>query len=475
MVVGRPSFATKLSGAGGSVRRMADRAVGTTTGSAVQDRTPSDAAASVALGSRDAAEAYVASVCFKHGPPRRIGVELEWLVHPASAPAAPVDVAALRAALGPHAPRSLDPRLAGPPASRRVDGHRRARRPGRAVHRAAAPAGPPARHRRRRPRDAHPPARRAGLALGPARHRPAPPARAACSTCRATAPWSAGFDRRGPAGRTMMCSTAGLQVCLDAGEGAEVADRWAALHALGPPLLAAFATSPLRRAAHRLGVGAHGRCGSALDPRAHRAPSPAGRPGRRLGALRAGDAALLCVAAGRPVGRAAGRDLRRLGRRGAAPTAHHWPTSTTTSAPCSRRCARAGYLEVRYLDAQPGAAVDRSRSRCWPRCSPTRRAPPRRAGVRVPGGALGRGGPARPGRPRPAPGGRRGARPGRRRAARAGAAPVAGLRPRGRARAAGAAGVVSRRPGRRRPGTAPPTIATPAGLNRDVDAEEASA
>ena len=42
------------------------------------------------------------------------------------------------------------------------------------------------------------------------------------------------FDRAGPAGRSGMCSTAAVQVCLDAGEGAEVADRWEALHALGP-------------------------------------------------------------------------------------------------------------------------------------------------------------------------------------------------------------------------------------------------
>ena len=71
---------------------------------------PADTAAALALRDRAEAEAYVASVCFKHGPPRLLGVELEWLVHPVSAPAAPVDAATLRAALGPHAPRSLDPR-----------------------------------------------------------------------------------------------------------------------------------------------------------------------------------------------------------------------------------------------------------------------------------------------------------------------------------------------------------------------------
>src|SRR5690606_41520664 len=39
------------------------------------------------------AETHVGSVCFKHGPPRLLGVELEWLLHrppePRSAPDAP--------------------------------------------------------------------------------------------------------------------------------------------------------------------------------------------------------------------------------------------------------------------------------------------------------------------------------------------------------------------------------------------------
>src|SRR5258706_12179393 len=51
------------------------------------------------------------------------------------------------------------------------------------------------------------------------------------------------FDRRGVSGHIMMCSTAGLQVCLDAGPPAGLAARWAAVHALGPPLMALFANS----------------------------------------------------------------------------------------------------------------------------------------------------------------------------------------------------------------------------------------
>jgi glutamate--cysteine ligase len=58
------------------------------------------------------------------------------------------------------------------------------------------------------------------------------------------------FDRHGPEGRLMMCSTASVQVCVDAGvdgaEGADMVARWDALHALGPVLVALFANSPLR-------------------------------------------------------------------------------------------------------------------------------------------------------------------------------------------------------------------------------------
>lgn len=50
------------------------------------------------------------------------------------------------------------------------------------------------------------------------------------------------FDGEGVAGRTMMCSTASLQVNVDLGD--EAMARWAHVHALGPVLAAAFANSP---------------------------------------------------------------------------------------------------------------------------------------------------------------------------------------------------------------------------------------
>src|SRR2546430_17737844 len=42
----------------------------------------------------------------------------------------------------------------------------------------------------------------------------------------------------------MMCSTAAVQVCLDAGRPERIAARWTALHSVGPVLLALFANSP---------------------------------------------------------------------------------------------------------------------------------------------------------------------------------------------------------------------------------------
>ena len=51
------------------------------------------------------------------------------------------------------------------------------------------------------------------------------------------------FDQDGPAGRRMMCGTAALQVNIDV--GADPGARWALVHAVGPALAAAFATSPV--------------------------------------------------------------------------------------------------------------------------------------------------------------------------------------------------------------------------------------
>lgn len=53
------------------------------------------------------------------------------------------------------------------------------------------------------------------------------------------------FDRHGPYGRTMMRSTAALQINLDTGAPGDVERRWAVANEIGPTLAAAFANSPL--------------------------------------------------------------------------------------------------------------------------------------------------------------------------------------------------------------------------------------
>lgn len=52
------------------------------------------------------------------------------------------------------------------------------------------------------------------------------------------------FDSQGPAGGSMMCGTASVQVNLDVGKPCDVVERWSLAHALGPVMAAAFANSP---------------------------------------------------------------------------------------------------------------------------------------------------------------------------------------------------------------------------------------
>ena len=73
-------------------------------------RAPQPSPATLArLCDREQAEGYVAMVCFKHGPPRLHGVELERTLHDVEHPTRPVDIARLRAALGDHTPATLTP------------------------------------------------------------------------------------------------------------------------------------------------------------------------------------------------------------------------------------------------------------------------------------------------------------------------------------------------------------------------------
>jgi glutamate--cysteine ligase len=307
----------------------------------------------VRLRTRADAEAYVASVCFKHGPPRLVGVELEWLVHPAAAPAAPIDAALLRAALGPHAPPSLDPRS---PARPLPGGSTVTVEPGGQVELASPPLAPPGRLVRTVAADVealHGRLAAHGLAVASRAADPLRPPRRVLDLPRYRA-MERRFDRFGPAGRSGMCSTAAVQVCLDAGEGTAVAARWAALHALGPVLLAAFANSPMLHGRRTGWKSSRMACWLTLDPRRTAPPSVSVDDPAEAWARRVVDTELLCV--------------RRDGPQWDAPpgvTFADWVAGALRPPPTTEdldyhistlfppvRPHR--HLEVRYVDAQQG-------------------------------------------------------------------------------------------------------------------------
>jgi glutamate--cysteine ligase len=360
----------KLSVAGGSVRSM--------TG----DETTQNETTQV-LRTQDDAERYVASVCFKHGPPRLVGVELEWLVHHTAEPAAPLDPAVLRAALGPYAPPSLDPRS---PARPLPAGGTVTLEPGGQVELASPPLAPFGTLVRTVVADAevlHERLATHGIAVSPHAADPVRPARRLLDLPRYRA-MEHRFDRVGPWGRSGMCSTAAVQVCVDAGEGAGVASRWEAVHALGPVLVGAFANSPVLHGRRTGWKSSRLAAWLALDPqRTAPPPSVRGDPAAAW-ARRVLDTELLCVR------RADGRWDAPPGVTFAAwirghpelppPTTEDLEYHISTLFPPVRP---RGHLEIRYLDAQPGrrwalpaavlaalladpAVTDRARQACEP-------------------------------------------------------------------------------------------------------------
>jgi glutamate--cysteine ligase len=190
------------------------------------------------------AEAYVAMVCFKHGPPERLGVELEWTVHHRENPDRALDPHVLAAALGTHAPPTVAPDSPHEPLP---SGSLVTVEPGGQVEISSLP-GPDAGSLLTavdsdisvidsllRP---------AGLRRGEDGIDPHRPPTRLLDVPRYAA-MQRFFDTQGPWGSAMMCSTASTQVCLDAGETADVSLRWRALHSVGPALVALFANSPV--------------------------------------------------------------------------------------------------------------------------------------------------------------------------------------------------------------------------------------
>ena len=294
----------------------------------------------------------MASVCFKHGPPRLLGIELEWTVHHADDPRRPLDPEVLSAALGLHAPNSLVP---DGPHRPLPHGSAVTVEPGGQVEISSLPS-PSMRslftaiaadsdHLAQRLRSA-------GLVLGQQGTDPWRPPSRLLQLPRYAAMERA-FNRVGPDGRFMMCSTAGVQVCLDAGEPHRIVPRWTAVHALGPVMVAMFGNSP-RLGGERTGwASTRSRVQLRTDP-PRSLPEPITRDPAHSWAARTLDASVVCL-------RRTGEDWSAPpgvsfaqwidGACGRPPTRddldYHLSTMFTPVRP-------RGYLEVRYLDTQPG-------------------------------------------------------------------------------------------------------------------------
>jgi glutamate--cysteine ligase len=255
------------------------------------------------------AEAHVHGICFKTGPPHRVGVELEWLVRDPRDPARPVRAEQVAAALAPFGadPPASEQGYPGP--EQRIvwcqipalpSGATLTVEPGGQLELSSAPAvtlGELVEVTGRDLTALRDAAAAADLELCGYGLDPLRPPRRVVDLPRYAA-MEKFFDRDGPWGRQMMCGTASVQVCLDAGDDGTgesgYRSRWRLLHAIGPVLVAAFANSPLRQGRPTGWRSARQQVWANMDPGRTRAPSADGDP-RDAWAAYALDAKLMCV------------------------------------------------------------------------------------------------------------------------------------------------------------------------------------
>ncbi len=307
-----------------------------------------------------AAAEHIHGICFKTGPPERVGVELEWLVRDAHDPTLPVEPDRVKVALtGLDSPGALPAKgcltnepggqleLSSLPAASISDCVADAARDMSALTEAMETAG----------------LCLSGHGLDPFR----PPLRVLDSPRYAA--MEEFFDRSGPAGRIMMCSTASVQVCLDAGEEGpgqqSYRRRWHLLHTIGPVLVAAFANSPLLQGRPTGWRSTRQAVWARLDPGRTRPPQGTGQPAvstdlRSRWADYALDSQLMCIRRRdgeswiAPPGLTfRGWLLGGEGFTGAArrPTLDDLEYHLSTLFPPVRP---RGHLELRMIDAQPG-------------------------------------------------------------------------------------------------------------------------
>jgi glutamate--cysteine ligase len=293
------------------------------------------------------AEVYVASVCFKTGPPGAAGVEVERLVHDVSNPRFPVPVARVSDAMA----VSGGPLPGGGVISFEPGGQLE-------VSSACAPDLPTLVVATRADL-AVVEARLAGggLCFGEVALDPGRPSVRSLDHPRYAA-MEQHFDRFGPAGRTMMCSTASLQISLDAGfdhpGSTGAAQRWARLHNLLPVLVAMFANSPFH---HGVPGGWHSnrqRIWLTMDPTRTTAVPPSADP-RLAWARYALDALVLCIPSEKACWNAPRGLTMRKWLRGEGPrpaTLDDLEYHLTTLFPPVRP---RGFMEIRVIDAQAGS------------------------------------------------------------------------------------------------------------------------
>ncbi|MEV8427149.1 ergothioneine biosynthesis glutamate--cysteine ligase EgtA [Streptomyces sp. HUAS 31] len=290
-------------------------------------------------------EALVRGICFKTGPPRTLGVEVEWLVHELRSPQLPVTPERLEAAYAAlrtvplRSALTVEPggqlELSSPPATSLMECIGTVSTDldtARAVLRehdlglvgiGNDPWHSPRRFLRQ-------------------------PRYDAMETC---------LDRAGPAGRAMMCTSASVQVCLDAGyeEPGPLGHgrRWWLAHQLGAVLVAAFANSPLAGREPTGWLSTRQLLWMEIGPDRAGAPPLNGDP-RAAWARHVVDAPVMCV---RQDGGAwdvpEGLSFREWTRSGAPrpPTQEDLDYHLTTLFPPVRP---RGHLELRMIDAQPG-------------------------------------------------------------------------------------------------------------------------
>ncbi|WP_369374525.1 ergothioneine biosynthesis glutamate--cysteine ligase EgtA [Streptomyces sp. cg36] len=284
-------------------------------------------------------------ICFKTGPPRRIGVEVEWLVHDLHDARSPVqhhrlaDAYAALSALHLRSALTVEPggqlELSSLPAESLME----------CIDSVSADLT--AVRGLLRTRD---------LTLAGFGQDPWQPPRRYLHQPRYDA-MEAHFDRTGPAGRAMMCASASVQVCVDAGHEEPgplgFGRRWRLAHLLGAVLVAAFANSPYRDGRPTGWRSARQAVWATIDPVRALAPPLDAEP-RAAWAAHVLDSPVMCVRrADGPWDAPPGLTFREWlradgpGRPTREDLAYHL---TTLFPPVRPR----GHLELRMIDAQPG-------------------------------------------------------------------------------------------------------------------------